>query len=52
MFLELNKQELEMCSGGGVILACLAIAGCFVGGVAVGAGATIGVVKFCKWINA
>lgn len=51
-FIELNREELDTCSGGGIILAALAIAGCFIGGVAVGAGTTIGIVKFCKWINA
>ena len=51
-FIELNREELDTCSGGGPILACLAIAGCFIGGVAIGAGVTIGVVKFCQWINA
>lgn len=51
-FVELNEQELENYSGGGIVLACCAIAGCFLGGVAVGAGVTIGVVKFCQWIKA
>ena len=51
-FVELNKQELESCYGGGVFLACCAIAGCFIGGAAVGAGVTLGIVKFCEWINA
>ncbi|XOQ37870.1 MAG: hypothetical protein ACFWTQ_10245 [Lactococcus sp.] len=48
-FKTLSTEELENCTGG--IVPVLIYAGIYVGGAALSASVTIGIVKFCQWIK-